>query len=148
MKTIDTFIAKTVKGFLIIFGLATCLPLLVAYDVNLAQKLIFFNLLDYGPSAVPAIRHWGIMVFGIGLLMIIAAFRPWLRFEAMVFSAVEKSFMVYLILVSFSQPWVKMYTMPLIVDSTIVLYSLLYFLSRYGRPEKWVTADEQTGKTG
>ena len=45
------------------------------------------------------------MIFGIGLLMVVAAFRPWLRFETMVFSTIEKSFMVYLFLTNLGQPW-------------------------------------------
>lgn len=143
MKTLDRFIAKTLKGFLIVFGLATCAPLLMAYNVDVANRIAFFGLLDYVPPSVPALRHWGIMVFGIGVLMMVAAFRPWLRFESMVFSAVEKSFMVYLFLANLSEPWGRAYTVASIVDSTIVLYSVLYFLSGYGRPQKWVLRDER-----
>ena len=95
------------------------------------------GLVDYTPSSVPALRHWGIMIFGIGVLMVVAAFRPWLRFETMVFSAVEKSFMVYLVLTDLGQPWAKGYLLPFVVDSTIVAYSMLYFISDHGRPQRW-----------
>jgi hypothetical protein len=77
------------------------------------------------------------MVFGIGVLMVIAAFRPWLRFETMLFSTVEKSFMVYLFLSNLGQPWVMGYIAVFLLDSTIVAYSILYFISDQGRPRRW-----------
>jgi hypothetical protein len=96
------------------------------------------GLVDYTPASVPALRHWGIMVFGIGILMVAAAFRPWLRFETMVFSTVEKGFMVYLFLSNLGQPWAMGYVFAFVVDSTIVAYSIVYFISDEGRPEKWI----------
>ena len=52
------------------------------------------GVVDYTPSSAPALRHWAFMVFRIGVLMVNAAFRPWLRFETMLFSAAENSFMI------------------------------------------------------
>jgi hypothetical protein len=138
----DQFVSATLKGFLIIFGFATCLPILVAYNLDLANQRLFSGLLEYGPSSVPALRHWGMMVFGIGALMIVSAFRPWLRFETMVFSAVEKAFMVYLFLAGRGQPWGQAYLSAFIVDLVIVIYSLVYFASSDGRPHRWTTRDE------
>lgn len=137
MSVVDSFIARTIRWFLIVFGLATCLPLLYAIDVNLLTPM-FGGVVGYTSSSVPALRHWGIMVFGIGALMVVAAFRPWLRFEAMLFSTVEKSFMVYLVISNRSQPWARGYLVPFLVDSTIVAYSILYFISQRGRPEQWI----------
>lgn len=143
MKTADAFVAKTLRAFLIIFGFATCVPLLLAYNVDAANTIAFHGLLEYGPSSVPALRHWGIMVFGIGVLMIAAAFRPWLRFETMAFSTIEKSFMVYLYLASAGQPWISAYTAAFAIDSAIVLYSAVYFVSSYGRSRKWALVNER-----
>lgn len=143
MKTVDDFIAATLKGFLIIFGLATCLPLLAAISLDFANRVLFAGLLDPSPASVPGLRHWGMMVFGIGALMVVSAFRPWLRFETMVFSAVEKTFMVFLFLTSFGESWARAYLAAFIVDSIIVIYSLVYVASRYGRPHRWVREDEQ-----
>src|ERR1700752_3056268 len=85
MRAADAFIARTIRWFLIVFGVATCMPLLFAIDVNLLTPMLG-GVVDYTSSSVPALRHWGIMVFGIGVLMVVAAFRPWLRFETMLFS--------------------------------------------------------------
>jgi len=70
--------------------------------------------------------------------MVAAAFRPWLRFETMVFSTVEKGFMVYLFLSNLDRPWAMGYLFAFVVDSTIVAYSIVYFISEEGRPEKWI----------
>ena len=78
------------------------------------------------------------MVFGIGVLMIVAAFRPWLRFETMLFSTVEKAFMVFLFLSNLSQPWMMGYVGPALINSAIVLYSIFYFISDEGRPQRWI----------
>jgi hypothetical protein len=138
MRTVNVFIARTINWFLIVFGLATCATLPFAIDIKFITP-IFRGLVDYTPSSVPALRHWGIMVFGIGVLMVVAAFRPWLRFETMLFSAIEKAFMVYLFLSSLSQPWAMGF------DSTIVAYSTLYFISDQGRPRQWTISGPPIG---
>lgn len=136
---LDAFIGRTLKPFLVVFGLLTGVTVAFAIDVDLFRTM-FGGLVDYTPASVPAIRHWGIMVFGIGLLMIAAAFRPWLRFETMVFAALEKLFLLYLIASNLGEPWIMGYAGPVIVDSIVVAYSIPYFLSRHGRPRRWVPA--------
>ena len=137
MGVVNTFIAWTIKSFLIVFGAATCTTLPFAIDANLITPMLG-GLVDYTPSSVPALRHWGMMVFRIGALMVVAAFRPWLRFETMLFSTTEKAFMVYLFLSNLGQPWAKGYLVAFLIDSTIVAYSILYFISDRGRPEQWI----------
>jgi hypothetical protein len=144
VRTVNVFIARTIRWFLIIFGLATCGTLLFAVDIDLFTP-IFGGLVDYTPSSVPALRHWGIMVFGIGALMVIAAFRPWLRFETMMFSIIEKAFMVYLFLSNLSQPWGMGYISAFLVDSIIVVYSIFYFISDQGRSGLWSVEDPPIG---
>jgi hypothetical protein len=71
-------------------------------------------------------------------MMIAAAFRPWLRFETMLFCTLEKCFIVYLFLSNLGQPWSKGYLGAAIVDGTIAAYGILYFLSDQGRPARWI----------
>jgi len=137
MDSVNAFIRRTIKWFLIVFGLITSSTLPFAIDVHLITPMLG-RLVDYTPASVPALRHWGIMVFGIGILMVVAAFRPWLRFETMVFSTVEKGSMVYLFISNLGQPWAMGYLFAFVVDSTIVAYSIVYFISEEGRPEKWI----------
>jgi hypothetical protein len=136
MTALNTLIDKTIKWFLIVAGGVTAVALLFAIDTNLITPMLG-GLVDYTPASVPVLRHWGIMVFGIGVLMVVAAFRPWLRFETMLFSTVEKSFMVYLFLSNLGQPWAMGYLFLFLVDATIVAYSILYFISNRGRPKHW-----------
>lgn len=137
MNALNAFIARTITSFLVIAGLATCATLPFAIDIDLFTP-IFGGLVDYTASSVPALRHWGIMIFGVGVLMVAAAFRPWLRFETMLFCTAEKCFIAYLFLSNLGQPWVMGYFAAFAVDSTIAAYGLLYFLSDRGRPGRWV----------
>lgn len=136
MNAVNAFVAKTIKWFLIVAGLATCLTLPFALDINLFTPMLG-GLVDYTPSSVPALRHWGIMIFALGALMIAAAFRPWLRFETILFATVEKAFIAYLFLSNLGQPWVMGYFGAFVVDSAIAAYGILYFLSDQGRPQRW-----------
>lgn len=147
MKVLDIFIISTIRPLLVVFGIATSLTLLFAIDINLLTPM-FGGRVDYTPSSVPALRHWGIMVFGIGVLMVIAAFRPWLRFETMLFSTVEKAFMVYLFISNIGQSWATGYLLPFLLDGTITAYGVLYFISNQGRPQRWIaksTLDQGPG---
>ena len=141
MNSLNNFIRKTSKPLMIIFGLATCLPLVFAFNINLLPD--FAEGIEFTASSSPALRHWGFMVFGIGALLIAAAFHPWLRFYTMLFSILEKSFMVFLFISNINEPWGSAYTGMGIMDSIIVFYSLLYFISSEGRPGKWVLADKK-----
>jgi hypothetical protein len=136
VNAVNAFVAKTIKWFLIVAGLATCLTLPFALDINLFTPMLG-GLVDYTPSSVPALRHWGIMIFALGALMIAAAFRPWLRFETILFATVEKAFIAYLFLSNLGQPWVMGYFGAFVVDSAIAAYGILYFLSDQGRPQRW-----------
>jgi hypothetical protein len=77
--------------------------------------------------------------------LVVAAFHPWLRFETMLFSAIEKAFMVYLFLGSLNHPWAMGYILGFVVDSTIVAYSTLYFISDQGRPRRWTISGPPIG---
>ncbi len=145
MSALNAFITRTIKWFLVIAGLATCLTLPFAIDIDLFTPMLG-GLVDYTPSSVPALRHWGFMVFGLGVLMVVAALRPWLRFETMLFCTAEKCFIAYLFLSNLGQPWVMGYFGGFVVDSTIAAYGILYFLSDQGRPERWV-AKREPGKS-
>ena len=137
---LDRFVGATLKGALIVFGLATCLPILLTIDVGLGNRLLFRGELEPTPSVDLIVRHWGFMIFGIGVLMIAAAFQPWLRFATLVFAAAEKILLVALVIAGLGQPWGRAYLTPGILDGIIVVYCVLYFLSSHGRPGRWVPA--------
>jgi hypothetical protein len=137
MGAVNAFITKTIKWFLVLAGVATGLTVVFAVDMNLFTPM-FGGIVDYTPSSVPALRHWGIMVSGLGVLMVAAAYRPWLRFETMLFATVEKCFIAYLFLSNLGEPWVMGYFGAFVADSAMAAYGILYFLSDQGRPQRWV----------
>src|SRR5260370_2504272 len=117
MDTLNTFIARTIKPCLLIFGLVTCAILSIAVDIRFLTPILG-GVVDYTPSSVPALRHWGFMVFGIGALMVVASFRPLIRFETMLFCTAEKAFIAYLFFSSLGQPCINGYLPALLPDST------------------------------
>jgi hypothetical protein len=137
MAVLNAFIARTIAWYLVIAGAITATSILFAIDIRLFTP-IFGGVVDYTPASVPALRHWGFMIFGIGVLMIAAAFRPWLRFETMLFCTLEKCFIVYLFLANLGEPWGKGYLGAAVVDGTIAAYGILYFISDQGRPARWI----------
>ncbi|MFB8344876.1 hypothetical protein ACWGNA_27330 [Brucella cytisi] len=133
MRTINFFIDHTVKWFLIVFGLITCGTLPMALNIETITPL-FGGMVDFTASSVPALRHWAFVIFCVGVLMIAASFRPWLRFETMLLSGAEKGFIVYLFVTNLDEPWIMGYFPAVIVDGLFFLYSIVFFVSERGRP--------------
>src|SRR3954471_14244045 len=135
---LDRFVGATLQGALVLFGLATCLPILLTINIDLGNRVLFRGGLQPTPSVDLIVRHWGFMIFGIGVLMIASAFLPWLRFATLTFAAAEKILLVMMVGAGLSQPWGRDYLTPALLDGTIVVYCVLYFLSSHGRPGRWV----------
>jgi hypothetical protein len=133
MSPVNRFIGRTIRWFLIVSGLITCATLPFAIDIDFMTPMLG-GLVDHTPSSVPALRHWGFTIFGIGVLMVVSACRPWLRFETMLLAAAEKAFLVYLFLSNLGQPWIMGYLVLVMVDALIVAYIIVYFVSEQGRP--------------
>jgi hypothetical protein len=53
MSVVNAFVAKTIKWFLMVAGLATCGTLPFAIDINLLTPMLG-GLVDYTPASVPA----------------------------------------------------------------------------------------------
>jgi hypothetical protein len=137
---LDRFVGATLKGALVLFGLATCLPILLTINPGLGNRALFRGGLEISPTVDIIVRHWGFMIFGVGVLMIAAAFFPWLRFATMTFAVAEKILLVGMVAVNLGQPWGRDYLTAALLDGLIVIYCLLYFLSSHGRPGRWVPA--------
>jgi hypothetical protein len=143
MTVLDRFIGFTLKGMLIVFGLITGVAILGAFDVELMNNVLFRGLLEFTPTSEPIVRHWGLMIFGVGALMIASAFWPWLQFTTILFVTVEKLFIVWLTLSVRGQSWGDAYLTSGLIDGIFDLYGILYFLSSHGRPTCWVRASHQ-----
>ena len=135
---LDRFIDRTLTGALVLFGAVTCLPILLTIDVSLGNRILFRGQLPSSPPADFIYRHWGFLVACVGALMIAAAFRPWLHFATAVVALAEKALLVLLVVTSSGQTWAEAFRILAIIDGTISLYIILYFISNSGRLHTWI----------
>lgn len=119
------FIDRTIKPFLIIAGLCTAIAgmnaFLPQFTVENILKIPFVE--DY----TIIVQHWGMMILLTGIFMIISAFRAGWRMPVLIFSAIEKTFIVFLYLLNISQPFSVGFYGAAVMDAIMVLYLLLYF---------------------
>ena len=72
-------------------------------------------------------QHWGIMVGLMGVFMIAAALKVEWRTPILLFSLLEKAFMVCVVLANWGQPYSKGFKAGAAMDATVVLYTIAYF---------------------
>ncbi len=121
------FIDYTIKPFLIIGGIGTAAAGLNAFfprfTVENVQKLEFVQ--EY----TIFVQHWGMMVCLMGVFMIGAAFRESWRVPILLYSLLEKAFMVFLVVSNAGSSFAEGFYVPAVMDAVIAAYSVLYFIS-------------------
>jgi hypothetical protein len=127
MRGLEGFFTRTVTPFFLGTGAGTALVGL--YAVLPAWAMPTVAKLPYLQDYTIIIQHWGIMVGLMGLAMMGAALVPQWRLPIFLYSAIEKSFMVWLVLANASQPFVRGFCVPFALDSTVVIYTVGYFLT-------------------
>lgn len=119
------FFELTFKPFFVLTGIGTALAALDAFwprwTVETIQKIPFIQ--DYTIN----LQHWGIMVGLMGVFMIVAAFKVEWRNPILIYSALEKTFLVYLVVANGNHPYAKGLKVPGTMDATVVLYTIVYF---------------------
>jgi len=120
-----SFIDKTIKPFLVIAGLGTCVAGLLVFLPQFTVENIF--KLPFVEDYTIFVQHWGMMVLLVGVFMIISAFRVSWRMPILIYSAIEKTFMVFLYLFNISRSFSAGFQGGGIMDAIIVIYLLLYF---------------------
>jgi hypothetical protein len=122
---LNRFFELTFRPFFVLTGMGTALAALDAFwpqwVVEKLQKITFVQ--EY----TIIIQHWGIMVGLMGVFMIVAAFRSDWRNPILVYSALEKTFMVYLVVANIRRPYSEGFWIGAILDATVVVYTILYF---------------------
>ncbi len=86
-------------------------------------------------DTIPLVAHWGIMVTGIGVFLCAAAMVQKLRKAAIIYSTLEKLYMVSLLIYfMMTNPEVsEHYLLIFVVDSLIVIGAIFYyFLNKEG----------------
>ena len=123
----NKFIDVTIKPFLIIGGIGTALAGLDAFFPRFAVENV--QKLDWVPEYTIFVQHWGIMVCLMGVFMAAAAFKESWRVPILLYSMIEKAFMVYLFLSNLDQSFSGGFLVPAVMDSIIIAWSLVYFAS-------------------
>lgn len=86
-------ISTYIKPILIVSGIATAAAIALFFAPAVVLGMLFENVPSDALSLAIA-RHWGIMVFCIGALIVWAAFRPELRTPVLIFACLEKIVLV------------------------------------------------------
>ena len=125
------FIDVTIKPFLIIGGAGTALAGLNAFLPQWAVENV--QGLDWIMPYTIFVQHWGIMVCMMGVMMIGAAFYASWRVPIMLYSMIEKAFMVFLVLSNYSHDYSDGFYIPATMDAIITIYSIFYFIDLRNR---------------
>jgi len=119
------FFDLTFRPFFVITGIGTASASLYAFwprwTAETVGKIPFIT--DYTIIT----QHWGIMVGLMGVFMIVAAFRVEWRKPILIYSLLEKIFMVYLVLANGSYAYAQGFKIGAAMDASVVLYTIIYF---------------------
>jgi len=115
------------KPFFVISGIATALGALNAFWPRWAAEKV--ELIPFVQDYTIILQHWGFMLGLMGVFMIVAAFRVDLRKPILIFSALEKTFIVHLAAANISRPYARGLWFGAAMDATVVLYTIGYFAS-------------------
>lgn len=125
--SLKRFIDATFTPFFLFTGFGTMLISLYAifpqWSITTIGKLPYFL-----PYTI-IIQHWGIMVGLMGVFMMYVALREDGRTPILLFSAIEKAFMVYLVILYHNEAFSDGFLIAAMGDGTIVVYTILYFLT-------------------
>ena len=122
-----TFIDKTIKPVLIIGGLGTAAAGVNAFLPRFAGENV--QQMDFIPEYTIFVQHWGIMVCLMGIFMVAAAFEESWRVPSLLYSLIEKAFMVFLVVTNLDQTFASGFYVPATMDTLITAWSIAYFAS-------------------
>jgi hypothetical protein len=122
------FFDLTFKPFFILTGIGTALGAVNAFWPRWAAEKI--ELIPFVQDYTIILQHWGIMLGLMGVFMIVAAFRTDMRKPILIFSALEKTFIVYLVAANISRPYARGLWFGAAMDATVVFYTIGYFAVR------------------
>ena len=120
------FFDVTFRPFFLITGALTALGAVNAFRPRWAAEKV--ELIPFNQDYAIIQQHWGAMLGLMGAFMIIAAFSAAWRTPILIFSALEKGFIVYLVLANLSHPYTRGLWAGAAMDATVVLYTVCYFL--------------------
>lgn len=90
------------------------------------------------------VQHWGIMVGLMGVFMIVAAFKAEWQMPILIYSGIEKAFMVCLVVANISHPYSQGFQIGATMDATVVLYTFVYFTVNGFQPHSFSSSRQAT----
>jgi hypothetical protein len=119
------FLDLTFRPFFIFTGIGTALGGLNALWPHWAVEKVV--LIPFNQDYTIIVQHWGFMLGVMGALMIVAAFWLEWRNPILIFGALEKAFLVYLVVTNISRPYARGLWFGAGMDATVVAYIIIYF---------------------
>lgn len=121
------FITTHISTILIVTGAITALPILqFFFPVQVLKLLNKFDIKD--DAGLFFARHWGLLAFCIGVLLMYAAWHPELRTPIMLLAALEKAGIVGLVALHWQRPYAKGLIGAAVFDSICVVLYGAYLL--------------------
>jgi hypothetical protein len=119
------FFDLTFVWFFVITGIGTAGAFLYAFWPR--WTVVTIGKIPFVREYTILTQHWGIMVGLMGVFMVAAAFKAEWRTPILIFSLLEKAFMVCVVLANRGQPYSKGFKAGAAMDATVVLYTIVYF---------------------
>lgn len=141
-QSLARFFDRTVRPFFLFTGAGTALVGLYAFFPAWVMPNV--AKLPYLQDYTIIIQHWGIMVGLMGIAMMAAAVVPEWRLPIFLYSAIEKSFMVWLVFSNAQHSFVSGFWIPFALDSTVVIYTIGYFAVCGFRPTLPLQSDRES----
>jgi hypothetical protein len=119
------FFDLTFRPFFVLTGIGTSLGAVNAFWPRWAAEKV--DLIPFVQDYTIILQHWGILLGLMGVFMIVIAFRADWRKPILIFSACEKTFIVYLVATNVNRPYARGLWAGAVMDATVVLYTIVYF---------------------
>lgn len=116
----------TFRPFFVLTGAITALGALNAFWPRWTVEKV--ELIPFRQDYIIILQHWGILLGLMGIFMIVAAYSPAWRDPILIYSALEKAFIVYLVMANVRRPYSRGFWAGAAMDATVVLYTIVYFL--------------------
>jgi hypothetical protein len=124
----------TFRPFFVLTGAVTALGALNAFWPRWTVERI--ELIPFSQDYTIILQHWGILLGLMGIFMIVAAYSEAWRNPILIYSALEKAFIVYLVMANVRRPYSRGFWAGAAMDATVVLYSIVYFLFRITKQQR------------
>ncbi len=119
------FFQFTFRPFFVLTGIGTALAGLYAFWPRWAVETL--GKIPFVQDYTIIVQHWGIIVGLMGVFMIVAAFKVEWRKPILIYSTLEKIFMVFLVVANQSHTYAQGFKAGAAMDATVVLYTIVYF---------------------